>query len=133
MSASTRSLSDEDFERLLAFRDELRRFLQWSEAEAKQLGLTSGQHQLLLTVRGHPGGSPSITDIAEHLLVRHHSVVELVDRAESSGLVRRVVDPGDQRVVRVALTAKGDRLLATLSATHLEELSRWSTSPFTRS
>jgi DNA-binding MarR family transcriptional regulator len=112
-----------DLERLLAFRDGVRRFLRWSEGEAKAVGLTAAQHQLLLAVQGH-GESPSIGEVAEHLLLRHHSAVELVDRAEAAGLVRRVVDPGDHRVVRLAVTAKGRKKLASLAATHLDELTR---------
>jgi DNA-binding MarR family transcriptional regulator len=132
MSDRSRSLSDADFERLLDFRDGLRRFVHWSETEAKRLGLTPAQHQLLLAIRGHRGNAPSIGDVAEHLLLRHHSVVELVDRAEAAGFVHRAVDADDQRVVRLGLTAKGDRVLATLSASHIEELSRWSDSPLLR-
>jgi DNA-binding MarR family transcriptional regulator len=112
-----------DLERLLAFRDGVRRFLRWSEGEAKAVGLTAAQHQLLLAVQGHRG-SPSIGDVADHLLLRHHSAVELVDRAEAAGRVRRVVDAGDHRVVRLALTAKGRTKLASLAATHLDELRR---------
>jgi DNA-binding MarR family transcriptional regulator len=115
--------TDEDFVALLEFRDGLRRFLQWSETQAKAAGLTATQHQLLLAIRGHRG-DPSIGEVAEHLLLRHHSVVELVDRVERLGLVRRLPDAHDQRVVRLALTAKGTRTLSTLSAAHLEELSR---------
>ena len=118
-----RSLSDEDFERLLAFRDGLRRFLHWSDEQAVGVGLTGTQHQLLLAVRGH-GQAPSIGDVAEHLLLRHHSVVELVDRAVAAGLLERVHDPGDLRVVRLRLTRTGRRKVEALAATHLEELSR---------
>lgn len=117
------SLSDEDYRRLLTFRDGLRRFLRWSEQEARHAGMTASQHQLLLAVRGH-GSPPSVSDLAAHLLVRHHSAVELVDRAVDAGLVRRVHDAGDQRVVHVALTAKGEHRLDALTAAHLEELSR---------
>ncbi len=85
-------LSDEDFAELLRFRDALRRFLRWSEARAKEAGLTPAQHQLLLAIRGHDG-DPTIGDVADHLLLRHHSVVELVDRAERGGLVHRLADP----------------------------------------
>lgn len=116
-------LADDDFRRLLDFRDGLRRFLHWSEAQAKDVGLTGAQHQLLLAVRGH-GGAPSIGDVAEHLLLRHHSAVELVDRAERAGLVARVDDDADQRVVRLRLTGAGEAKLAALAAAHLEELSR---------
>jgi DNA-binding MarR family transcriptional regulator len=116
-------LTDADFERLLTFRDGLRRFLRWSEDQARAVGLTGTQHQLLLAVRGH-GGPPSIGEVAEHLLLRHHSVVELVDRASAAGLVERIHDAGDQRVVRVRLSDTGARKVEALAGAHLEELSR---------
>ena len=34
-------LTDDDFARLLEFRDGLRRFLRWSEARANEVGLTA--------------------------------------------------------------------------------------------
>ena len=117
-------LTDAEFERLLRFRDGLRRFLRWSEGEAKRSGLTPAQHQLLLAIRGH-AGAPSVGEVAEHLLLRHHSVVELVDRAAEAGLVRRIADREDHRVVRLALTAAGERKLAALAAAHLDELPRF--------
>jgi DNA-binding MarR family transcriptional regulator len=117
------TLTDADFGRLLAFRDGLRRFLHWSDDQAKVVGLTGTQHQLLLAVRGH-GSPPSIREVAEHLLLRHHSVVELVDRAEAAGLLERADDPDDQRVVRLRLTRAGAEKVEALASAHLEELSR---------
>jgi DNA-binding MarR family transcriptional regulator len=119
------ALQDRDFERLLGVRDGLRRFLRWSEAQAKAAGLTPAQHQLLLAIRGH-GGRPSVGDVADHLLLRHHSAVELVDRAVAAGLVARHADESDHRVVRLRLTPDGERRLARLAAAHLEELERLS-------
>ena len=116
-------VTDEDFARLLEFRAGLRRFLHWSEHRAKEVGLTATQHQLLLAVRGH-GGPPSVSELAEHLDLRHHSTVELVDRAVHAGLVSRSADTEDQRVVRVVLTAEGESRLRDLSVVHLAELSR---------
>ena len=116
-------VGDDEFARLLVFRDGLRRFLHWSEEQAKHAGLTGAQYQLLLAVRGH-GSPPSVGDVAAHLLLRHHSAVELVDRAERAGLLRRVPDEVDQRVVRLALTCDGAARLDDLAAAHLEELSR---------
>ena len=116
-------MTDADFARLLDFRDGLRRFLHWSEQQAKGAGLTGGQYQLLLAIRGH-GHAPSVGDVAGHLLLRHHSAVELVDRAVASGLVERVADPADQRVVRLRLTRKGAARVEALAHAHLEELSR---------
>jgi len=123
MDSAGRPLEDADFARLLAFRDGLRRFLRWSDDQARSVGLTGAQHQLLLAVRGH-GSPPSIREVAEHLLLRHHSAVELVDRAEAAGLLARVADPEDHRVVRLRLTPDGEAKVAALSAAHLEELSR---------
>jgi len=118
---SERALTDRDYQQLLDLRDELRRFLHWSEEQARDQGLTPAQHQLLLAVRGHRG-DPTIGDIAGHLLLRHHSTVELVDRAQQADLVQRSPDPDDHRVVRVRLTPHGEALLATLAAAHLDEL-----------
>jgi DNA-binding MarR family transcriptional regulator len=123
MSSRGAALHDEDFVRLLAFRDGLRRFQRWSDDRARAVGLTGAQHQLLLAIRGH-GTPPSIGEVAHHLLLRHHSVVELVDRAVAAGLVERVGDDDDQRVVRLRLTRRGAARVEALAAAHLEELSR---------
>jgi DNA-binding MarR family transcriptional regulator len=119
----TLRLDDDGYERLLQFRTELRRFLRWSEQQAAQAGLTPAQHQLLLAVRGHSGRKgPTIGDVAGYLLLRHHSAVGLVDRAAEAGLVRRVPDADDSRIVRLRLTRKGTSRLRALTALHLEEL-----------
>jgi DNA-binding MarR family transcriptional regulator len=119
------ALGDDDYVRLLEFRTALRRFLHWSERQAQAAGLTPTQHQLLLVIRGHSlDAAPTIGEIAHTLYLRHHSAVELVDRAQAAGLVRRVHDATDQRQVRVRLTSRGARCLEKLSLAHLEELSR---------
>jgi DNA-binding MarR family transcriptional regulator len=116
-------LSRQDFEHLLAFRTSLRRFLHWSQTQAQSVGLTAAQHQLLVAVKGHPGPQqPTISDLAGYLLLRHHSVVELVDRAENAGLVIRRGDDEDGRLTRVQLTAEGEVRLTRLTTAHLNEL-----------
>jgi DNA-binding MarR family transcriptional regulator len=78
-----------------------------------------------LAIRGHEGPSaPTITQVADYLLLRHHSTVELAQRAEALGLIERRPDPVDRRVVRLVLTRKGSSTLRKLSVRHLEELSR---------
>lgn len=118
-------LTDADYEDLLTLRTGLRRFLRWSEQEAEEAGLTPAQHQLLLAIRGHsdPRG-PTIGEIADYLLLRHHSAVGLIDRADAAGLVERVRDPEDHRLVRLQLSAMGTKRLEALSTQHLEELQR---------
>src|SRR4051794_19586660 len=116
-------LDDADYRRLLQFRISLRRFLHWSEEQAERAGLTPAQHQLLLAIRGHDGEQgPTIGEIAGYLLLRHHSAVGLVDRAEAAGLITRVPDVANRSVVRLRLTDKGSAQLASLSEQHLEEL-----------
>jgi DNA-binding MarR family transcriptional regulator len=125
MAEPAGELSDAQYQELLAVRTALRRFLRWSEEQARAEGLTPAQHQLLLAVRGHDDRrGPTIGEVAEALLVRHHSAVELVDRAAAAGLVRRVADRDDDRVVRLRLTESGARRLRRLSALHLRELRR---------
>lgn len=116
-------LSETDFENLLTFRTSLRRFLHWSQSQARGVGLTPAQHQLLVAIKGHPGGQdPTISDLAGYLLLRHHSTVELVDRAAAAGLVKRRGDAEDGRITRVGLTADGESRLNRLAAAHLDEL-----------
>lgn len=60
-----RPLAAADYENLLAFRASLRKFLSWSEIRAREAGLTPVQHQLLLAIKGHPGGQPpAVGDLA---------------------------------------------------------------------
>lgn len=120
--------TDADYQRLLAFRTSLRRFLRWSEEQASAQDLTPAQHQLLLAIRGHPGeAGPSIGEVADYLLLRHHSAVGLVDRAEAKGLVHRTPDPAHRSTVRLTLTADGASRLEALSELHLEEVPRLAT------
>jgi DNA-binding MarR family transcriptional regulator len=118
-------ITDDEYRSLLEFRTGLRRFARWSEQQADVVALSPAQHQLLLVVRGHANPlGPTIGDVAEQLLLRHHSAVGLVDRAESAGLVRRRRDRDDHRSVRLRLTARGAEKLRRLTKLHLEELAR---------
>jgi DNA-binding MarR family transcriptional regulator len=117
------TLSQADFEHLLELRTGLRRFLRWSEQQAKAAGLTPAKHQLLLAIRGHPDPTgPTIGEIADYLVLRHHSAVGLIDRAVSDGLVKRNPDPSSKSIVRVTLTQAGTDKLGELAEAHLQEL-----------
>ncbi len=120
-------LRDADYEDLLTLRTGLRRLMRWSEQQADTAGLTPAQHQLLLAIRGHRDRrGPTVGEVADYLLLRHHSAVGLVDRAVAAGLVKRVRDQQDRRIVRLQHTAAGSKRLETLSELHLEELERLS-------
>jgi DNA-binding MarR family transcriptional regulator len=116
-------LAQGDFEHLLELRTGLRRFLRWSEQQAHAAGLTPAKHQLLLAIRGHPDpAGPTIGEIADYLVLRHHSAVGLIDRAVVDGLVQRHADPASKSVVRVTLTQSGSDKLEELAEVHVQEL-----------
>jgi DNA-binding MarR family transcriptional regulator len=116
-----------DYASLFELRLGLRRFLHWSEASARRHGITPSQHQLLLAIRGLADGgeaSPTISGVADALLLKHHSVVELVDRAQRAGLVARKRDAVNHSAVHLRLTDRGEQRLTEISAEHLTELAR---------
>ena len=110
---------------LAAFRYTLRKFLRFSEQAARSAGITPQQHQLMLGIAGFSqAGAATVSELAEFLQEKHHSVVGLVERAEQGGLVDRQQDPADGRAVRVSLTPRGRKILAGLTQLHKEEVSR---------
>ena len=119
-----RPLTDVDYQGLAAFRHALRQFLAFSEARAREVGLTPQQHQALLSIKGgYPGRTEiSIGELARHLLIKNHSAVELVDRLVKADLVTRHPAAEDRRRIEVAITAKGEELLARISDANLREL-----------
>jgi DNA-binding MarR family transcriptional regulator len=127
MSPPTEPLTDAEYRVLARFRFALRVFQRFSETAARDAGITPSQHQLLLAIRGFPDGEPTISDLAEWLQLRHHSTVELIDRAAEAGLVNRHVDSDDRRRQRLSLTRRGAHLLESLSNEHRAELRRFRT------
>jgi DNA-binding MarR family transcriptional regulator len=113
-------IGQDDWARLAGLRAGIRRYLSWAEQRAREHGMTPAQVQLALAIRSHedPRG-PVLTELAETLLLRHHSVVGLVDRAERAELVRRERDPADPGRVHVVLTRVGAERLETLSRLHI--------------
>lgn len=123
MVAVDNSSSKIRLEVLAEFRYRLRSFLRFSEEAATRYGLQPQQHQLLLQIAGAPDSVPvTIGYAAERLGIRHHSVVQLSKRCEEAGLITRTHAEDDRRWVVLQLTAKGQKILDTLSETHVHEL-----------
>jgi DNA-binding MarR family transcriptional regulator len=111
------------YQALAEFRYQIRRFLRFSEQLARSNGIEPQQHQLLLAVKGLPGGKKAtISELAERMQLQHHSVVELVDRLVERSFVERQRDTDDQRRVLVNLTSQGETILQQLSVISLAEL-----------
>jgi len=115
--------SAKDYRALAALRYEIRRFLNFSEQAARKAGVEPHQHQALLAVKGLPEGqNATIGVLAERLQVRHHSAVEMVNRMEKKGLIRRSRNQKDQREVQLTLSPRGEKILKRLTLTHRAEL-----------
>jgi DNA-binding MarR family transcriptional regulator len=112
-----------DYQDLAEFRYQIRKFLHFSEQAVQTAGLERGQYQLMLAIKGMPDDvRPRIRELANRMQIQHHSAVELINRLESGGYVLRERAQDDRREVLLALTPKGERVLAELAMHHHEEL-----------
>jgi DNA-binding MarR family transcriptional regulator len=112
-----------DYRALADFRFEIRRFLNCSERLAHAAGVEPQQHQALLAIKGLPPHRvATIGVLAERLLIQHHSAVELANRLEAKGLLRRARSAADRREVVLTLSGRGEELLRQLTRPHHEEL-----------
>jgi DNA-binding MarR family transcriptional regulator len=123
--AKITALDRRDYVALASFRRSLRLFLAFSEDAARKAGLTPQQHQAILAIRGLALDSGmTVHELAEQLLLKPQTAVELVDRLEDAGLVRRQRDDVDRRRVFLTLTAKASKILEKLSTAHLAQIRR---------
>lgn len=112
-----------EYQALAQFRYLIRRYLNNTETAARSVGLEPQQYTCLLAVRGLPHGKPAtIQNLSERLQIRHHSAVELVDRMEKRGLLRRERSQRDRRSVLVHVTSRGEKLLSRLVRHRMAEL-----------
>lgn len=115
--AESQSMTKADYEHLAQVRHALRLFARQTELELRRYKVSPQQYLLLLALKGFPGReTANITELAERLQIRHNAVIGLVNRAEDSGLVKRLHDPdaADRRIVHVKLTYVGERLLSKM-------------------
>jgi DNA-binding MarR family transcriptional regulator len=118
-----KKLTLSDYQALAEFRYQIRKFLRFSERAVRTAGLELGQYQLMLAIKGMPEGvRPRIRELANRMQIQHHSAVELINRLEGGGYVKRARARDDRREVLLALTSKGDRVLGDLALHHHEEL-----------
>jgi predicted acetyltransferase/DNA-binding MarR family transcriptional regulator len=121
-----------------AFRSELSRFIHENQHLVKAAGFTPQQFSLLVLLGAAGEHGVSIGEAAGRLHTAHNSVVGLSQRAEATGLLRRVSQGGRRQGTRLFLTEEGARRLDEITA-HLitelaeerlsliETLSRWNT------
>src|ERR1700692_2078655 len=123
MVVSTGTMTAAEFRALAEFRHRIRIYLKGGEEAARNADLEPQQYLLMLALRGlPPGREPSIREIAERMQLRHHSVVELVDRLERRQLLRRERSRTDRGQVILHLTPRGERILTRLAKQRISEL-----------
>ncbi len=118
-----KKLTVSDYQALAEFRYQIRKFLHFSEQVVQAAGLERGQYQMMLAIKGMPPGvRPRIRELANRMQIQHHSAVELINRLEAGGYVRRERAQEDRREVLLGLTRKGERVLGDLAKHHHDEL-----------
>lgn len=116
-------ISATEYQAMAELRYRVRLFLREGDAAARSAGLEPQQYLLLLAIRGLPADSAAkIRALADSLLIKHHSAVELVDRLEKRGLVRRTRSRDDRRQVLVSLLPKGQRVLERVVQQRINEV-----------
>jgi len=116
-------ITPSEYQAMAELRYRIRLFLREGDAAARSSGLEPQQYLLLLAIRGMPEGAcAKIQFLADSLLIRHHSAVELVDRLESHGYVRRSRGKEDRREVLVSLLPRGQRVLERVVQQRINEL-----------
>ncbi|HYX53730.1 MAG TPA: MarR family winged helix-turn-helix transcriptional regulator [Candidatus Limnocylindrales bacterium] len=119
----SRPLLETEYMALAEFRYQLRRFLRHMEDEVRELGVNPQQYQVILAIKGLPSDQvPTISRIAERMQLNHNSTVELVDRCEERGLLKRARSGSDRRQVTLMITSDGDAMLRRLGSAARQEL-----------
>ena len=117
-------LTNSEYVALAEFRYQLRRYLRYMEEQARASGHHPQQYQLLLAIKGLPPPRvPSVSILAERMQLNHNSMVELADRCEKRGLIRRLRETAnDRRQVTLSITPDGEKVLRQQASASREEL-----------
>jgi DNA-binding MarR family transcriptional regulator len=96
----------------------------WERIESemrKRHGLTMARYDVLAHVN-MAGGRLGLSELAEGIALSPSGLSKLLDRMESSGLIRREADPSDARAAFAAITPRGRKLVAAARTSHHELL-----------
>jgi DNA-binding MarR family transcriptional regulator len=116
-------ITSAEYRALAELRYRIRLFLREGDTTALSEGLEPQQYQMLLAIRGLEEGELStVGTLAERLAIKHHSAVELIDRLEKRGYVKRLREKEDRRQVRVLLLPRGEKTLAGVVRERISEL-----------
>src|SRR6516225_725154 len=115
--------STAEFRAMAELRYRIRLFQREGDATARQAGLEPQQYLMLLAIRGLPPDcAAKIQPLADRLALKHHSAVELLDRLEQRGYVKRSRSRKDRRQVLVSLLPRGEKVLEQVVHQRIGEL-----------
>ena len=118
-----KKITAEDYRALSSFRHNIRGYIRFSEKAVRDAELEPREYQLLLALKGlAPKVRPRIVELAEQLQIHHHSAVELVNRLENKGLVKRERGKKDRCEVLVIITPAGEATIGELVSIHIAEV-----------
>lgn len=118
-----KEITTAEYQALAELRYRIRKFVREGDAVAHAAGLEPQQYLLLLAIRGIPESEePTIRALADRLALKHQSTVELIDRLEANGYVRRTRGRDDRRRVLVSLLPRGEKLLEQVAQQRISEL-----------
>jgi len=118
-----KKITSAEFRALAEMRYRIRLFLKEGDASARKAGLEPQQYLMLLAIRGLAPEMPAkIQTLADRLVLKHHSAVELLDRLERRGYVKRTRGRQDRRQVLVSLMPRGEKILETVVQQRISEL-----------
>jgi DNA-binding MarR family transcriptional regulator len=118
-----KEVTSAEYQALAELRYLIRKFVGEGDAVARAAGLEPQQYLLLLAIRGLTDGEDAtIQVLADRLALKHHSMVELIDRLEVHGYVRRSRSRDDRRRVLVSLLPRGEKLLEQVARHRISEL-----------
>lgn len=86
----------------------------WEAFLKAQAGLTPTQYNVLRILRGSHPGRLAHRDIGDRMIARDPDITRVIDRLSRRGLVVRVRNRQDRRVVEVGITDKGRAVLGAL-------------------
>jgi len=119
----SKAISTAEYQALAELRYRIRKFLNEGDEVTREAGLESQQYLMLLLIRGLPDGhAATIQTLAERLALKHQSAVELIDRMEGHGYLRRTRSRDDRRHVLVSILPRGEKLLEQVARHRISEL-----------
>jgi DNA-binding MarR family transcriptional regulator len=123
MRSSRRPLSEREMrtvEAMTAMRITARLTRQLMDRWAEKHGLSEGRLHVLFRLVAAPDHQLPLGELADQLEVTPRNITGLIDHLERDGLVERIDDPADRRLIYARLTVAGRRRIEGMRAQGLE-------------